>query len=49
MGNGGSVNYLGFNFTWKAANPQDKDKIEGYVRAAGFENIQAIIDNNPGV
>jgi hypothetical protein len=37
MGNGGSVEAFGIKFSWKSANPADREKIDAFVQAAGFE------------
>ena len=37
MGNGGSVDAFGVKLKWKSASPADREKIDAFVQAAGFE------------
>jgi len=37
MGNGGSISAYGVTVTWKSANTADREKIDAFYQAAGFE------------
>lgn len=46
MGNGGSISGYGVTVSWKSANPDDRQKIETFIQAAGFDKTKEIINNN---
>ena len=51
MGNTGTgqAKAFGYKVTWKAAKVSDRQKIETFIEAAGFENVKDIVDQNPGL
>ena len=44
MGNGGSVSAFGVKVSWKSANPADREKIDAFVQAAGFDKCAEIVE-----
>ena len=47
MGNGGSIQGFGIAFQWMSANPADREKIDCFIKAAGFEKAKQIVNENP--
>ena len=47
MGNGGSIQGFGIAFQWMSANPADREKIDCFIKAAGFEKAKQIFNENP--
>ena len=43
MGNGGSFEGFGVKLKLKSANPADREIIEAFVQAAGFEKCKEIV------